>query len=188
MSTNIINENDIVNQKVEKEFDYFSLNKKVFNELILISRPKNVLFQIMVHLSCKSTYKNGLVGVHSEISKTAIAKELCINKGHITDYLKQLVELQFIKIFNVSPLVLQVLEIPKAPVLNDIKALLLYIHINPHEFNFHRNLERKTAFFDTFKEYDNQILIERIKSAEVPLNHPSNQTDDEIEDIFGFNE
>ena len=32
----------------------------------------------MVYLACKVTYKNGLVGVHSEIFKTGLAKELGI--------------------------------------------------------------------------------------------------------------
>jgi hypothetical protein len=165
-----------------------SLNKKVFNELILIPRPKNTLFQIMVHLACKVTYKNGLVGVHSEIHKTGLAKELGINKGHITDYLNQLEELKFIKLFNTSPLVLQVLEVPQAPIFHDIKAVLLYIHINPQQFNFHRNLKRKSAFFNTFKEYDSQILVERIKKAEVPEQHPSNPTLEELNAIFDFND
>ena len=185
MSLNINNKSSLVNNSNE-EFNYFTLNKKVFNELILIPRPKNTLFQIMVHLACKVTYKNGLVGVHSEIHKTGLAKELGINDGHITRYLKQLEELNFIKVFNTTPLVLQVLEVPQAPVFNDIKGLLLYVHMNPQQFNFHRNLNRKTAFFETFKEYNSQILVEKIKNAEVPEDHPSNPTTEEIEDIFGF--
>ena len=185
MSLNINNKSSLVNNSNE-EFSYFTLNKKVFNELILISRPKNTLFQIMVHLACKVTYKNGLVGVHSEIHKTGLAKELGINDGHITRYLKQLEELNFIKVFNTTPLVLQVLEVPQAPVFNDIKGLLLYVHMNPQQFNFHRNLSRKTAFFETFKEYNSQILVDKIKNAEVPEDHPSNPTIEEIEDIFGF--
>ena len=52
MSSNIINKNPNVNNQ-EKEFDYFTLNKKVYQELILTSRPKKVLFQIMVHLACR---------------------------------------------------------------------------------------------------------------------------------------
>ena len=68
MSLNINNKSSLVNNSNE-EFNYFTLNKKVFNELILIPRPKNTLFQIMVHLACKVTYKNGLIGVHSEIHK-----------------------------------------------------------------------------------------------------------------------
>ena len=103
MSLNINNNSSLVNNSNE-EFNYLTLNKKVFNELILIPRPKNTLFQIMVYLACKVTYKNGLVGVHSEIFKTGLAKELGINKGHITDYLNQLEELKFIKIFNTSRL------------------------------------------------------------------------------------
>ena len=185
MSLNINNKSSLVNNSNE-EFNYFTLNKKVFNELILIPRPKNTLFQIMVHLACKVTYKNGLVGVHSEIHKTGLAKELGINDGHITRYLKQLEELNFIKVFNTTPLVLQVLEVPQAPVFNDIKGLLLYVHMNPQQFNFHRNLSRKTAFFETFKEYNSQILVDKIKNAEVPEDHPSNPTIEEIEDIFGF--
>ena len=187
MSLNIINNKSNVNNQ-EKELDYFTLNKKVYQELILISRPKVVLFQIMVHLACKVTYKNGLVGVHSEIHKTGLAKELGINDGHITRYLKQLEELNFIKIFNTTPLVLQVLEVPQAPIFNDIKAVLLYIHINPQQFNFHRNMKRKTAFFETFKEYNSQILVEKIKKSIVPDNHPSNPTPEELNDIFGFND
>ena len=185
MSLNINNKSSLVNNSNE-EFNYFTLNKKVFNELILIPRPKNTLFQIMVHLACKVTYKNGLVGVHSEIHKTGLAKELGINDGHITRYLKQLEELNFIKVFNTTPLVLQVLEVPQAPVFNDIKGLLLYVHMDPQQFNFHRNLSRKTAFFETFKEYNSQILVDKIKNAEVPEDHPSNPTIEEIEDIFGF--
>ena len=66
MSLNIINNNSNVNNP-EKELDYFTLNKRVFNELVLTSRPKLVLYQIISYLACKVTYKNGLVGVHSEI-------------------------------------------------------------------------------------------------------------------------
>ena len=185
MSLNINNKSSLVNNSNE-EFNYFTLNKKVFNELILIPRPKNTLFQIMVHLACKVTYKNGLVGVHSEVHKTGLAKELGINDGHITRYLKQLEDLNFIKVFNTTPLVLQVLEVPQAPIFNDIKGVLLYVHMNPQQFNFHRNLNRKTAFFEKFKKYNSQILVEKIKNAEVPEDHPSNPTTEEIEDIFGF--
>ena len=185
MTLNINNKSAVVNNSND-EFNYFSLNKKVFKELILIPRPKNVLFQIMVHLACKVTYKNGLVGVHSEISKSGLAKELGIDKSDISGYLQQLEKLNFVKIFNTSPLVLQVLEIPQAPYFNDIKAVLLYVHTNTQQFNFHRNLKRKTAFFETFKEYNSQILVERIKKATVPADHPNLPTDDEIEDIFGY--
>ena len=106
MSLNIINNNSNVNNP-EKELDYFTLNKKVYQELILISRPKTILFQIMVHLACKVTYKNGLVGVHSEISKTGLAKDIGINKGDITTYLNQLEKLCFIKIFNIQYIICQ---------------------------------------------------------------------------------
>lgn len=187
MSLNINNKSAVVNNSNE-EFNYFSLNKKVFNELILIPRPKNTLFSIMVHLACKVTYKNGLVGVHSEIFKTGLAKEMKINDGDISGYLKQLEKLNYIKIFNTTPLVLQVLEVPLAPHFNDIKAVLLYVHTNTQQFNFHRNLKRKTAFFETFKEYHSQILVERIKKATVPENHPGLQTDDEVANIWGFND
>ena len=185
MSLNIINNKSNVNNQ-EKELDYFTLNKKVYQELILISRPKTVLFQIMVHLACKVTYKNGLVGVHSEISKTGLAKDIGINKGDITIYLNQLEKLCFIKIFNTSPLVLQVLEVPQAPQINDIKGLLLYVLTNPQQFNFHRNLKRKTAFFETFKEYSSQILVEKMKKAEVPEDHQPTEQEPEDYDPFGF--
>lgn len=102
MSLNINNKSSVVNKQNE-EFNYFSLNKKVFYELILIPRPKNILFQIMVHLACKVTYKNGLVGVHSEVFKTGLAKEMRINDGDISGYLKQLEKLNYIKIFNTPP-------------------------------------------------------------------------------------
>lgn len=185
MSLNINNNSKLVNN-LNEEFNYFSLNKKVFNELILISRPKNILFQIMVHLACKVTYKNGLVGVHSEMSKTGLAKELKIDKSDISGYLQQLEKLNFIKIFNISPLVLQIIEVPQAPHFNDIKAILLYVSMNAQEFNFHRNLKRKTAFFETFKEYESEIFKEKIKKATVPDDYKDMPTTEEIEDIFGF--
>ena len=185
MSLNIINNNSNVNHP-EKELDYFTLNKRVLNKLVLTSRRNLVLYQIISYLACKVTYKNGLVGVHSEIHKSGLAKELGIDKSDISGYLKQLEELKFIKIFNTTPLVLQVLEVPQAPNFSDIKGVLLYAHMNPQQFNFHRNLNRKTAFFETFKKYNSQILVEKIKNAEVPEDHPSNPTTEEIEDIFGF--
>ena len=64
MSLNINNKSALANNSNE-EFNYFSLNKKVFKELIQISRPKNILFNIMINLACKVTCKNGLVGVNS---------------------------------------------------------------------------------------------------------------------------
>lgn len=185
MSLNINNKSAVVNNSNE-EFDYLTLNKKVFKELILIPRPKNTLFNIMVHLACKVTYKNGLVGVHSEMSKTGLAKELKIDKSDISGYLQQLEKLNFIKMFNISPLVLQVLEVPQAPHFNDIKAILLYVSMNAQEFNFHRNLKRKTAFFETFKEYENEIFKEKIKKATVPDDYENMPTTDDIEDIFGY--
>jgi len=185
MSLNINNKSAVVNKQNE-EFNYFSLNKKVFNELILIPRPKNILFQIMVHLACKVTYKNGLVGVHSEVFKTGLAKEMKINDGDISGYLKQLEKLNYIKIFNMTPLVLQVIEVPQAPNFDDIKAVLLYVSMNAQEFNFHRNLKRRTAFFETFKKYESEILKEKIKKATVPDNYENTPTTDDIEDIFGY--
>lgn len=185
MSLNINNNNSNVNNQ-EKELNYFSLNKKVYHELILTKRPKNVLFQIMVHLACKVTYKNGLVGVHSEIFKTGLAKELGINKGDITGYLNQLEAINFIKVFSTSPLVLQVLEVPQAPKINDIKGLLLYVLTNPQQFNFHRNLKRKTAFLETFKDYTSQILVDKMKKAEVPENHQPKEKEPDDYDPFGF--
>lgn len=187
MSTNIINENDIVNQKNEKQSNYFSLNKKVFNELILISRPKTVLFQIMVFLACKATYINSLVGVHSEITKTGIAKELGINKGHITGYLDQLADLGFIRVFNTSPLVLQVLEMPKIPQINNISALLLYVDTNPQEFYFHRNLTRKQAFFAMFPNLLVPKSINKTESKAVTKEPMYVEQEPDNFDPFDFN-
>ncbi|WP_407304061.1 hypothetical protein [Acinetobacter sp.] len=185
MSLNINNKSAVVNKQNE-EFSYFSLNKKVFNELILIPRSKNILFQIMVHLACKVTYKNGLVGVHSEVFKTGLAKEMKINDGDISGYLKQLEKLNYIKIFNTTPLVLQVLEVPQAPNFDDIKAVLLYVSMNAQEFNFHRNLKRRATFFETFKEYESEIFKEKIKKSTVPDDYENIPTTDDIEDIFGY--
>ena len=187
MSTNIINENDIVNQKNEKQSNYFSLNKKVFNELILISRPKTVLFQIMVYLACKVTYKNGLVGVHSEITKTGLAKELGINKGDITRYLDQLVDLGFIRVFNTSPLVLQLLELPKIPQINNINGLLSYITTSPQEFNFHINLTRKQAFFAMFPKFLTPIIISKPESKVVTKEPMYVEQEPDNFDPFDFN-
>lgn len=49
-------------------------------------------------------------------------------------------------------------------------------------------MKRKTAFFETFKEYSSQILVEKIKNSQVPEDHPSNPTQEELNDIFGFND
>lgn len=187
MSTNILNENDIVNHKNDIQLNYFTLNKKVFNELILTNRPKNTLFQIMVYLACKTTYKNGLVGVHSEITKTGLAKELGINKGHITGHLEQLADLKFIRIFNTSPLVLQLLELPKIPQINNINGLFLYIATNPQEFNFHRNLERKQAFFSVFPTFPIPKTTSKIESKVIENELKYIEQEPENFDPFEFN-
>ena len=57
MSLNINNKSSLVNNSNE-EFNYFTLNKKVFNELILIPRPKNTLFQIMCRIPDDCIDKN----------------------------------------------------------------------------------------------------------------------------------
>ena len=170
-----------------EELNYFTLNKKVFKELILIPRPKNVLMNIMLHLSCIATYKSGLIGVYNEISKTGLAKELGINKGHITRYLKQLEEMDFIKIFNETPLVIQILEAPKIPVINDILSLLMYVNANTLQFQFHINLKRKKEFFDVFEDYKDKFNIKILKNAEPP-DHYDTTTEQEILDIFGYSE
>ncbi|MGK5053634.1 hypothetical protein [Janthinobacterium sp. RB2P8] len=185
MSLNINNKSAVVNKQNE-EFNYFSLNKKVFNELVLTSRPKLVLYQIISYLACTCTYKNGLVGIHSEMKQATLCKALEIDRRDLAGYLKQLETMSFIKIFNTSPLVLQVLEVPQAPRINDIKGLLLYVHTNPQQFNFHRNLKRKTAFFETFKEYNSQILVEKMKKAEVPADHQPTEQEPDDYDPFGF--
>jgi len=183
MSLNITNKNQNVNNQTE-ELKYFSLNKRVFNELIEIDRPKVTLYLLISKLANICTYKNGLVGVHSEIFKTGLAKELGIDKSDITGYLKQLEEMKFIRVLNTSPLVLQVLEVPQAPQINDIKGLLLYVLTNLQQFNFHRNLKRKAAFFETFKEYSSQILVERINKAQVPEGHKTKEQESDDFDPF----
>ena len=183
--SNLIKNNSNVN-KSNEEFNYFTLNKRIFNELILIPRPKNILFQIISYLACTCTYKNGLVGVHSEIKQATLCEALGIDRRDITGYLKQLEAMNFIKVFNTSPLVLQVLEVPQAPRINDIKGLLLYVLTNPQQFNFHKNLKRKAAFFETFKEYNSQILVEKMKKAEVPEDHQPIEQEPDDYDPFGF--
>ena len=185
MSLNIINNNSNVNNQ-EKELDYFTLNKQVFNRLVLTSRPKLILYQIISYLACTCTYKNGLVGVHSEMKQATLCEALGIDRRDIAGYLKQLEAMNFVKIFNTSPLVLQVLEVPQTPRINDIKGLLLYVLTNPQQFNFHRNLKRKAAFFETFKEYNSQILVEKMKKAEVPEYHQPTEQEPDDYDPFGF--
>ena len=182
---NLNNKNQNVNNS-NQEFDYFSLNKRVFSELVLTSRPKLILYQIISYLACTCTYKNGFVGIHSEIKQATLCEALGIDRRDIAGYLKQLEAMRFIKVFNTSPLVLQVLEVPQAPQINDIKGLLLYVLTNPPQFNFHRNLKRKTAFFEKFKEYNSQILVEKMKKSEVPEDHQTTEQEPDDYDPFGF--
>ncbi|WP_156471591.1 hypothetical protein [Snodgrassella sp. CFCC 13594] len=115
-----------------------------------------------------------------------MCEALGIDRRDIAGYLKQLEAMRLIKVFNTSPLVLQVLEVPQAPQINDIKGLLLYALTNPQQFNFHRNLKRKAAFFETFKEYNSQILVEKMKKAEVPEDHQTTEQEPDDYDPFGF--
>ena len=188
MSTNINNKSSLVNNSNE-EFSYFSLNKRVYRELKL-NQTKNKIktddyYFLMSHLASEYiTYKNGLVGVYNKLTQYQLADELKINSGRISGYLKKLEEMKFIKIFNLSPLVLQVLEIPKAPRINDIKSLLLFVSANPQDFHFHLNLDNRKAFFEIFKQYETEVIKENIKKAIVPKTYKPKEND-ELNDPFG---
>lgn len=184
--------NENVNNQDTNEFNYFTLNKKVYRELKLNQKKNKIktdeLYFIMNHLACEYvTYKNGLVGVFDKLTQDQLAEELNINRGRISAHLDKLQEMNFIKIFNYRPLVLQILEIPKKPEINDIKGLLFYVSANLHEFNFHTNSDKRTSFFDTFKKYEREIIQNNIRRAEVPTTHTS-ISNDEIEDPFGYAE
>lgn len=184
--------NENVNNQDTNEFNYFTLNKKVYRELKLNQKKNKIktdeLYFIMNHLACEYvTYKNGLVGVFDKLTQYQLAEELNINRGRISAHLDKLQEMNFIKIFNYRPLVLQILEIPKKPEINDIKGLLFYVSANLHEFNFHTNSDKRTSFFDTFKKYEREIIQNNIRRAEVPTTHTS-ISNDEIEDPFGYAE
>lgn len=124
---------------------------------------------------------------HNKLTQYQLAEELGINRGRIAGHLEKLEEMKFIKIFNHSPLVLQILEIPKKPDINDIKGLLLYVSANTHDFHFHVNLDNRKAFFEIFKEHESEIIKQNIKRAEVPKEHSANN-EEEIEDPFGYAE
>lgn len=173
--SNISNENENVNNE---ELSYFSLNKRVYFEY-----KKSVLLDIMLYLSTQCTYKNGLVGVYSEFSKTGLAKEVDVKKQNITYYLQDLEKKKSIKIFSLVPLVLQILEAPRMPQISDIKGLLHYVNTNPQDFQFHTNLKRKEEFFKIFEDHSKEFKKEILQKATVPENK-DNTTTEEIEKAF----
>lgn len=174
---NISNENENVNNE---ELSYFSLNKRIYNEY---KKKHRILLDIMLELANQCTYKNGLVGVYSEYSKTGLAKELGINKGNISYYLNDLEKRKAIKIFSEVPLVVQILEAPKMPKINDIKGLLHYVNANPQEFQFNTNLKRKEAFFKSFEKHSAEYKKEIFEKAIVPEGK-DNTTTEEINKAF----
>ncbi len=162
------------------ELSYFTLNKRIHNEF---KKKHHLLYFIMLELANQCTYKNGLVGVYSEFSKSGLAKELGINKGNISYYLQDLEKRKAIKIFSEVPLVVQILEAPKMPKINDIKGLLHYVNANPQEFQFNVNLKRKEAFFKSFEKYSKEFKKEIFEKAIVP-EEKDNTTTKEIEEAF----
>ncbi|MBO9538293.1 winged helix-turn-helix domain-containing protein [Herbaspirillum sp.] len=158
------------------EMDYCTISKKAI--FTLTDKDNLIPLKILMRLTCYCTYKNGLVGVFSRISKSDFAEQLNIYKGNISRYLKQLEELNYIQIFSHSPLVLQILEAPKMPKIDSIKGMLLYVATHPQEFQFHRFKKRKTAFFADFKEYEKEILVERMRKAVVPENYQGSQEEE----------
>jgi hypothetical protein len=180
-TTNITNKYlNVKNQ--EEDFDYLSLNKRAIRKLR--QDKKTTLLNIMLELACLCTYKNGLVGVYKEVTKSALAKELGIAKNNISFYLEQLEKLGYIKIFNASPLVLQILEAPKMPQIDGVKGLLSYVACNPREFFSFNNPRRKNEFFAIFGQQKDEFIKETIKRAEVPEGHSSLPTAQEVEDAF----
>lgn len=51
----------------------------------------------MVHLACKVTYKNGLVGIHSEMKQSKLCEALRIDRRDVAGYLKQLETMVLLK-------------------------------------------------------------------------------------------
>lgn len=189
---NIKENTENVNNKDIEQYNYFTLNKKVYRELKLNQKKNKIktddLYFIMNHLASEYvTYKNGLVGIYDKLTQYQLAEDLSINRGRILGHLEKLEEMGFIKIFNLTPLVLQIIELPKIPIINDIKGLLSYVSANPHDFQFNVNLDKRKAFFDIFKEHEQEVIKQNIKRAEVPQNHTSNN-EEEIDDPFGFAE
>ena len=180
---NISINNESVNNSKD-EFNYYSLNKTIHRELFLNKSRNKIktddLYHLMNHLACEfTTYKNGLVGVHSKITQYQLCDELKINRGRFSGYLERLEEMNFIKIFSLSPIIIQILELPKIPKINDIKSLLLYVSANPHDFKFNVNLNRKKEFFDTFKQYEDEIIKSNIDRATPNVNYINNNPEEQ---------
>lgn len=166
----------------EEDFDYLSLNKRIIRQLR--KDKKTTLLNIMLELACLCTYKNGLVGVYKQVTKAGLAKELGIAKNNISFYLGQLEKLGYIKIFNASPLVLQILEAPKMPHIDGVKGLLTYVNCNPREFFYSNNPRRHGEFLAIFGKQKSDFIKETIKKAEVPEGHSSLPTTQELEEAF----
>ena len=179
--TNINNKYGNVNTQ-EEDFDYLSLNKRMIRQLR--KDKKTTLLNIMLELACLCTYKNGLVGVYKEVTKSSLAKELGIAKNNISFYLEQLEKLGYIKIFNASPLVLQILEAPKMPIIDGVKGLLSYVACNPREFFSFKNARRQAEFLAIFGQQRSDFIKETLKQAEVPDGHSSLPTPQELEEAF----
>lgn len=180
-TTNINNKYANVNA-LEEDFNYLSLNKRMIRQLR--KDKKTTLLNIMLELACLCTYKSGLVGVYKQVTKAGLAKELGIAKNNISFYLEQLEKLGYIKIFNVSPLVLQILEAPKMPHIDGVKGLMSYVACNPREFFSIKNSRRQSEFLAIFGQQKSDFIKETIKQAEVPEGHSSLPTAQELEEAF----
>lgn len=145
--SNLSKEKENVNNEEKKTIQspFVQVPLKAINELML---KKPALFQLLVYIMANHmTFKYGLIGVHHELTQSAIAKELKIDRKNAIRSIETLQNLGYLKIYHKTPLIMQVQNIEGIDTIKDINTLISLISNNTNDFNLPIYGEWKMTLF-----------------------------------------
>ena len=157
-TVNLINNNSNVNKQKEEKEPFFIVPSRAYSELF---NQRPTLFKLLVCLLAEyTTFKYGIVGVHSEVTMKQVANDTGIHLQNIGRELRRLEQLGFIKIFNTAPLLIQVLELPSVTPLKGIYEFLGTVRANKKDFNFFPKWENRfnKIFSKQYADIDQGVI------------------------------
>ncbi|MBR8081773.1 hypothetical protein KDX23_03335 [Burkholderia vietnamiensis] len=156
---NLSKEKENVNNEEKKTIQnpFVQVPLKAINELML---KKPALFQLLVYMMANHmTFKYGLIGVHHELTQSAIAKELKIDRKNAIRFIENLQSLGYIKIYHKTPLIMQVQNIEGIDTIKDISTLISLISNNTNDFNLPEYGEWKRILFKMLTDLTNEDIF-----------------------------
>lgn len=157
--SNLSQEKKNVNNEEKKTIQnpFVQVPLKAINELML---KKPALFQLLVYMMANHmTFKYALIGVHHELTQSAIAKALKIDRKNAIRSIETLENLGYLKIYHKTPLIMQIQNIEGIDTIKDLNTLISLISNNTNDFNLPQYGEWKTTLFKILKDLTKEDIF-----------------------------